>query len=139
MTPPCLAPIPLPIWEGGDKEIMVIKNWARPIDFFARCSHYIDHMAPVWLALDEEMRGSFYVPALIREYAISKGLPDVVALRPPGVNNKVNVAPPGDGPLVTCAYGDLQTAVQKNPKRPQIFMEHGVSAQRLCRRGRDAA
>ncbi len=104
---------------------MASKNWSLPVDFFARRTHYIDHMAPVWMALDESLRGSFYAPNLIQEYAASKGM-DVVALRPAGVNNKLDVAPPGNGPLVTCAYADLQIAVRKNPKRPQIFMQHGV-------------
>lgn len=104
---------------------MASGNWSRPIDFFARQSHYIDHIAPIYFALDESVRGSFYVPALMHDYAASKGL-DAIGLRPPGVNNKLDVAPPGDGPLVTCAYGDLQVAVRKNPKRPQIFMQHGI-------------
>ena len=104
---------------------MAIKNWARPVDFFARRSNYIDHMAPVWFALDEEMRGSFYVPALIQDYAIGKGV-DVIALKPPGINNKLDVAPGGDGPLVTCGYNDLQRALHKKPRRPMIFMQHGI-------------
>jgi hypothetical protein len=82
-------------------------------------------MAPVWFALDEDMRGSFYVPALIQDYAISKGV-DVIALKPPGINNKLDVAPGGDGPLVTCGYNDLQRALHKKPRRPMIFMQHGI-------------
>lgn len=82
-------------------------------------------MAPVWFALDEDMRGSFYVPALIQDYAIKKGL-DVIALKPPGINNKLDVAPRGDGPLVTCGYNDLQRALHKKPRRPMIFMQHGI-------------
>jgi len=104
---------------------MAVSYWSRPIDFFARRTNYIDHMAPIWLALDETMRGSFYVPAMIGNYAASKGI-DPVLLKAPGVNNQLDVAPPGNGPLVTCAYGDLQEAVRKNPKRPEIFMQHGV-------------
>lgn len=104
---------------------MAVKNWARPVDFFARRSNYVDHMAPVWFALDEDIRGSFYVPALIQEYAIAKGL-DVVPLKPPGINNKLDVAPGGDGPLVTCGYNDLQRALHKKPRRPMIFMQHGI-------------
>ena len=104
---------------------MANRNWSRPIDFFARRTNYIDHMMPIYFALDESMRGSFYVPALILPHATSKGL-NAVPLKARGVNNKIDVAPPGDGPLVTCAYGDLQLAVRKNPKRPQIFMQHGV-------------
>lgn len=101
------------------------KKWTGPVDFFARRSNYIDHLAPIWFALDESIRGSFYVPELIWPYAEHKGIAATI-LRPPGINNKLNVAPPGRGPLVTCAYGDLQMAERKNPHRPQIFMQHGV-------------
>jgi hypothetical protein len=104
---------------------MAARNWAGPVDFFARRSNYIDHIAPVWFALDESIRGSFYVPALIANYAAQKGL-DVSVLKPPGINNQLDVAPPGHGPLVTCAYGDLQVSERRNPNRPQIFMQHGV-------------
>ncbi len=104
---------------------MAQRHWARPIDFFARRSNYIDHMAPIWFALDDSVRGSFYVPELIYEYAVSKGV-DPVALKSPGVNNKLDVLPLGTGPVVTAAYGDLQAALRKDPRRPQIFMQHGV-------------
>jgi len=104
---------------------MAQRHWARPIDFFARLSNYIDHMAPVYFALDESVRGSFYVPALIHKYALSKGL-DAVPLKSPGVNNKLDVMPPGSGPVVTSAYGDLQAALRNDPRRPQIFMQHGI-------------
>lgn len=105
---------------------MASKSWAGPVDFFARRSNYIDHLAPIWFALDESIRGAFYVPALMEAYATKRKGLDVIALNPPGINNKLDVAPRGNGPLVTCAYGDLQTAVRKNPKRVQIFMQHGV-------------
>src|SRR3989304_1649715 len=103
---------------------MSVKNWARPVDFFATRSNYIDHMAPVWFVLDEEIRGSFYVPALIQDYAISKGV-DVIALKPPGSNNKLDVAPGGDGPLVTCGYIELQPALPKNTSRPMSLTYFG--------------
>jgi hypothetical protein len=103
----------------------VNRNWSKPVDFFARRSHYIDHIAPIWFALDESVRGSFYVPELIQGYATAKGL-EVVPLKAPGVNNKLQVAPDGDGPLVTCGYQDLQLALHKKPRRPMIFMQHGV-------------
>lgn len=102
-----------------------MKNWARPVDFFATRSHYIDHMAPIWFALDDGLRGSFYVPELIQDYATRKGL-DVTVLKPPGINNKLDVAPDGDGPLLTCGYMDLQRALRKKPRRPAIFMQHGI-------------
>jgi hypothetical protein len=104
---------------------MAPKNWAVPVDFFARRSNYVDHLAPIWFALDESLRGSFYVPAIIADHAIRKGI-EVTVLHPPGINNKLDVAPAGKGPLVTCAYGDLQIAERRNPHRAQIFMQHGV-------------
>jgi len=104
---------------------MAQRHWARPIDFFARHSNYIDHMAPIYLALDESVRGSFYVPAPIHEYALRRGI-EAVALKSPGVNNKLDVMPPGSGPVVTAAYGDLQAALRNDPRRPQIFMQHGI-------------
>jgi len=113
------------VGEGNSGEHRVNKSWSKPVDFFATRIHYIDHIAPLWSALDESVRGSFYVPELIGAYAAGKGL-DVVALKPPGVNNKLQVAPDGDGPLVTCSYGDLQLALHKKPRRPMIFMQHGI-------------
>jgi Putative glycosyl/glycerophosphate transferases involved in teichoic acid biosynthesis TagF/TagB/EpsJ/RodC len=82
-------------------------------------------MAPVYFALDESVRGSFYVPEEMYQYAVKKGL-DPMALKSPGINNKLDVAPPGNGPVVTAAYGDLQAALRKDPRRPQIFMQHGI-------------
>ena len=101
------------------------KYWTGPVDFFARRSNYIDHLAPIWFALDESVRGSFYVPELMQAYAEQLRI-EATVLRPPGINNKLHVAPPGKGPLVTCAYGDLQMAERKDPHRMQIFMQHGV-------------
>lgn len=99
--------------------------WSKPVDFFARHPHYIDHLAPIWLAMDESMRGSFYVPACLEGYAQERGI-DTTSLKPPGVNRPLDVAPVGKAPLVTCGYADLQSAVFKSPKRPYIFMQHGV-------------
>lgn len=104
---------------------MASKRWSRPIDFFARRSHYVDHMAPIWHALDDSVRGTFYVPELLYSHAEKLGV-EPVPLQPPGVNNKLDVSPPGDGPVVTSGYMDLQAALRRDPRRPQIFMQHGV-------------
>ncbi len=100
-------------------------NWAKPIDFFARRIHYVDHMAPVYMALSEEMRGEFYVHSSLVDYAKSKGI-QAIGLSSMSANAPLTIAPDGDGPLVTCAYGDLVIAWHKQPHRPMIFMEHGV-------------
>lgn len=72
-----------------------------PIDFFARRSHYVDHMMPVWMALDESERGCFYGP-----------------------NDKT--MPRGANPMLVAGVADLQAVQPVNGKRKFIFMEHGV-------------
>lgn len=102
------------------------KFWRRPVDFFARRVHFVDHMLPIWEAMDLRERGSFYVPEIIAEYAIGKGITDVVPLRSTSNDNPIHCAPDGNAPLLVSAYGDLQMAHRKAPQRPFIMMEHGV-------------
>ena len=95
-----------------------------PVDAFARREHYLDHIAPVWLALKEKTRGKFYVPAYMEDYARAKGLePSVLA---PERGEAMNVWPRGLGPLLVAAYGDMVRAIRHVPQRPILFMEHGV-------------
>jgi hypothetical protein len=101
------------------------KFWRKPVDFFARRVHFVDHMLPIWEAMNGE-RGKFYVPEIIAEYAISKGIADVVPLRSTSDVSALHCAPDGTAPLLVCAYGDLQVAHRKSPQRPIILMEHGV-------------
>jgi hypothetical protein len=91
-------------------------------DFFARRPHFVDHLAPAWKAMD--WRGKFYVPAYLYDYAVSQGL-EVTALEPIGTN-PLEVVPPGFAPLVTCAYHDMQLAINARSQRRMILMEHGV-------------
>jgi hypothetical protein len=109
----------------GNQGIVLMNNWAQPIDFFVRRSHFVDHLAPIWRAMNPMMRGAFYVPAYLKDHAIAKGVEPTV-LKSRGVNNPMLVTPEGNGPLVVCAYGDLQIAHRKQPKRPMIYLEHGV-------------
>ncbi len=99
--------------------------WKKPVDFFARRVHFVDHMLPIWEAMEAE-RGKFYVPEIIAEYAIEKGITDVVPLRSTSNINAIACAPDGLSPLLVSAYGDLQVAHRKVPQRPFIMMEHGV-------------
>lgn len=105
----------------------VNKEWyALPIDFFARRSHFLEHLAPIWKALDAERLGHFYVPASLLAFAHVMGIP-AEPLRPLGRRkSELLVYPPGNGPMVTAAYGDLQCAWEQNMHRPLILMEHGV-------------
>jgi hypothetical protein len=96
---------------------------AVPADFFARRTHFVDHLAPVWKVMD--WRGKFYVPDCLYEYALSQDIQDVMALKPVE-SDPLAVAPPGGSPLVTCAYHDMMLAQKARPQRRLILMEHGV-------------
>ena len=105
---------------------MSSRFWRKPVDFFARRVHFVDHMFPIWEAM-EGARGKFYVPECIAEYAVAKGIPDVVPLRTMSNVSAIACAPPTDvAPLFVSAYGDLQIAKRQSPQRPFIMMEHGV-------------
>lgn len=100
------------------------KLWRKPIDFFARREHFIDHMLPVWNALKGN-RGRFHIPEYLREYAEMRGVEDAVFLKP--LNSSViNVVPDGLTPLLVSAYGDMVIAHRRTPQRPFLMMEHGV-------------
>jgi hypothetical protein len=95
-----------------------------PVDFFARHEHYIDHMLPVWNAL-EGARGSFYLPESLAEIAEQKEVKDAVFLKPRD-ESPISVSPDGLSPLVISAYGDMSITYRRTPQRPFIRMDHGV-------------
>ncbi len=95
---------------------------AVPADFFARRTHFVDHLAPVWQAMD--WRGKFYVPETLVEYAQNQDV-EAVGLTPAN-GDPLAVTPPGAAPLVICAYHDMMLASQVRPQRRFILMEHGV-------------
>lgn len=99
-------------------------SYQQPIDFFARRSHFVDHLAPVWQALDG-MRGTFYVPEGIEAHARQLGI-DARPLKALDPLAPLDVAPDAGNPLLIAAYGDLQRAYDRRPQRPFILMEHGV-------------
>jgi hypothetical protein len=94
------------------------------VDFFARRLHFIDHLAPIWLALDPEVRGPFYVSQYLKGYAEGLGL--AVTPMGPTTRDPLSGVPDGGTPLVTCAYGDMQAAYRLRPQRTFILLEHGV-------------
>ena len=97
-----------------------------PIDFFARRVHFIDHIAPVWLALPAEERGLFFVPDFLRGHAESYGIEAQGLFTADKQANPIDVIPAGRNPMMTCAYGDMLQAMKVNQKRKHILMEHGV-------------
>jgi len=89
------------------------------LDFFARRPHYLDHLAPIWNALPPSRRGSFHVIRELEPYARQELQDGCIELYEGGI-------PPGDNPIVTAAYGDLNKVI-RNPNRKIITVEHGVT------------
>lgn len=100
------------------------RNNQKPIDFFARRTHFIDHLAPIWEALGQR-RGTFYVAECILDHALRLRI-DAQPLKSLNPLDPLEVAPDGGNPLVVAAYGDLSRAYDVRPQRPFILMEHGV-------------
>lgn len=89
------------------------------LDILARQSYYIDHLAPIWNALPDEMRGTFYV--LDTKWESLKKL---------DYSHKIQLYVDdqfcGHNPILTAAYGDAIRAVDFDNRRPVILMEHGI-------------
>lgn len=80
------------------------------LDFYASEPHYIDHLGPVWQAVNPRVRGRFVVPPQLTPYARLAGLTAT-----PG-------RPAGAGPLVVAGYTDERRAT----RRPVALLEHGA-------------
>ena len=94
-------------------------NWNEPIDFFARLPESIELLAPIYLAMDEAMRGDFFVPVKNMELAQALGV-QTSGLRG-SVNQPLEVKPPmRSAPLVTCTYRDLLVSTRTSVARAQI-------------------
>jgi hypothetical protein len=101
-------------------------SWKLKPDFFARRTHFIDHLLPVWKELRPSERGTFYIPESLEEYAALKDF-DFQTLHSISVRgNKLLVRPPGMTPLVCCAYNDMEQGWHQFAMRPFFLMEHGV-------------
>ncbi len=85
--------------------------------------HYIDHLAPVYLALPDEHRGNFYCTEQYGDYARSKGIKPVT--QPTRLALKKALLEIRDRPLtVVCGHADPGWLYAT--KRPNAIMMHGV-------------
>lgn len=80
------------------------------IPFFASRRNYLDHLAPIWLALPLSARGPFRLPVPLHDAAAAMGIPasldDVVE----------------DGLAVVASFHDYLAYT----RGPVVFVEHGV-------------
>lgn len=83
----------------------------QPVDFYASEVQYLDHLAPIWWALDEHERGDFIVSRLSYPGLARHGI-----IGGPGTPKT------GRGPIVVASYQDYRSA----RGRPVIFHEHGA-------------
>jgi hypothetical protein len=93
------------------------------IDFLASQPHYLDHLAPVWKALRPVLRGTFYVPETLNEYA------QAVLQRDQSLfcYNERTFGPFVDHhPVLVAGYGDMMAAHRQNEHKRILMMEHGT-------------
>lgn len=75
--------------------------------------HYIDHVAPIYNALPDEMRGAFYTSPKLTSHAINRGI------RHP----RQWLGTRYDAPMLVGSYSDAKKAKDQGQL---IFVEHGI-------------
>ena len=93
------------------------------LDALAGERQFIDHLAPIWHALPDHVRGSFIVEPHLVDHAHALGIQPVAQERP----LRVPAYPPPrfDGPLALVAsYGDVKVG-RRLGYGPFAFIEHG--------------
>lgn len=92
------------------------------LDALAMERQFLDHLAPVWLALPE--RGRFLVDPSLVEYAASLGIDAVPSPRP--LRMPAYPEPRFDGPpMLVASYGDIKVG-RRLGYGPFVFIEHGI-------------
>jgi hypothetical protein len=95
------------------------------LDALAYESQFLDHLAPVWRALPESCRGTFYVDPALVDRARARGVDPQPRPRPPHTSH---VVPPNNGarrPALVASYGDTKEA-RRFGYGPLAFLEHGI-------------
>lgn len=80
-------------------------------DFYSSSRAYTEHLLPVWFALPEEERGTFYGPSIVARLLASEGI------------HPLQSAPPLDpNPIVVAGWTDTMRC----DGRPIALLEHGA-------------
>jgi len=94
------------------------------IDALAYEPHFVDHLAPVWLALPARERGRFITDPSLVERARSLGVEADGRAAPKPV--PANPVPSMDGDVALVAsYGDIKKG-RRMGYGPFVFLEHGI-------------
>lgn len=84
------------------------------MDFLATEPQYLDHLAPVWKALERDERRWFHVPRFLIPHALVRGIDsDRLAKPQPAADDRL---------LVVASYKDARRA----PQRRVALLEHGA-------------
>lgn len=81
------------------------------VDFYASAPHFFSHIAPIYEALPEPLRGTFYITTSLHSLARERRIP----ARQSAVSHR-------GPPIVAASYGDYRTS----RLRDVIFVEHGA-------------
>jgi len=87
------------------------------VDLTARLAHYLDHLAPIWHALPEALRGEALVPEGLAAHARSLGI------EPTCYRGDEPTWAEGGGPVLVAAVQDVRRAAKTS--RPIALMAHG--------------
>jgi hypothetical protein len=87
---------------------------SRAVDFLAREPHFLDHLAPTWKALPEELRGRFYTLEALRPRARELGIEKTFSVEKMA----------GTRLTVVAAFRDMKLA--RDNGRRVIISEHGA-------------
>ena len=88
---------------------------AGTIDMIATEPHFVDHLAPVWLAIPAEHRGAFCTTPLLAGRVRAAGIEPTRWTSVPAPSSTLTVA---------ASYGDMKRARAKG--RPVVLCEHGA-------------
>lgn len=90
----------------------------RKVDAVATHVHYAEHMLPIWLALPEEHRGTFYAAKKTERFLQSKKV-DAVAF-----SRRSRKIPLSDNLTLVASFRDLK--ISNTSKRATVYMQHGT-------------
>jgi hypothetical protein len=96
---------------------VISKPVGLTVDFLACEPHWVDHLAPVWLALEPDERGAFLTTEKLFAHAVKRG---VVPTKWSG-----DISRSGE-PICINASGPLTEADRTHTRRRIAFFEHGA-------------